>query len=33
MSFIDFSRKYIWTMSNGNLDVVKKLGLTNIKKY
>ena len=32
-SSIDFARKYIWVMSNANLDVAKKLRLTNIKKY
>lgn len=32
-SLIDFDKKYNWAMSNADLDVVKKLGLTSIKKY
>ena len=33
LSFIDFEKKYILVMSNVDLDVAKKLGLTDIKKY
>ncbi len=32
-SLIDLTRRYYWAMSNVNLDVAKKLGLTDIKKY
>lgn len=32
-SFIDMSRIYNWGISNADLDVGKKPGLTNIKKY
>ena len=33
LSPIDLAGKYMWAMSNANMDAVKKLGLTNIKKY
>ena len=33
LSLIDFVGKYMWAMSNANLDAVKKLELTSIKKY
>lgn len=32
-SFIDFTRRYNEVISNINLDVAKKSGLTSIKKY
>ena len=32
-SFVDFARRYNWVISNANLDTIKKLGLTDIKKY
>lgn len=32
-SFIDFAKRYKWAISNANLTKVKKLGLTDIKKY
>ena len=32
-SFFDLIRKYIWAMSNTDLDTNKKLWLTGIKKY
>ena len=33
LSPVDLAEKYIWTMSNADLDVTKKLRLTSIKKY
>ena len=33
LSLIDLAGKYIWVMSNANMDAAKKLGLTDIKKY
>ena len=33
LSLLDFARRYNWAMSNANLDEIKKLGLTGIKKY
>ncbi len=33
LSPIDFAKKYNLIISNIDLDVVKKLGLTDIKKY
>ena len=30
---IDFVERYNWIINNTNLDIVKKLGLTDIKKY
>ena len=32
-NLIDLPRKYLWAMSNINLDMAKKLRLTGIKKY
>ena len=32
-SFVDLTERYNWVMSNANLDVVKELELTGIKKY
>ena len=32
-SFVDLTRKYIWAMSNADLEAAKKLGLIDIKKY
>ena len=29
-SFIDLARKYMWAMSNANIDAGKELGLTGI---
>ena len=33
LSPVDLARKYIWAMSNSNMDAAEKLGLTGIKKY
>ena len=33
LSPINFIGKYIWAMSNADLDTAKKLELTSIKKY
>ena len=33
LSFIDLAGRYNWAMSNIDLDVTKKLGLSGIKKY
>ena len=33
LSLIDLARRYNWAMSNADLDAVKELRLTNIKKY
>ena len=30
---VDFAGKYMWAMKNANLDAVKELKLTGIKKY
>ena len=30
---VDLTRKYMWVISNANIDAAKKLGLTSIKKY
>lgn len=32
-SFVNLARRYIWAISNADLDLDKKLGLTGIKKY
>ena len=32
-SLVDFAGKYMWAMSNANIDAAKELGLTGIKKY
>ena len=32
-NLINLARNYMWAMSNIDLDAVKKLGLTDIKKY
>lgn len=32
-SSFDLAKRYIWAMSNVDLDASKKLGLTGIKKY
>lgn len=32
-NFVDLSGKYIWAMSNVDLDAAKEIELTNIKKY
>ena len=32
-SFVNFAKKYMWTMNNADMNVAKKLGLTSIKKY
>ncbi len=32
-SLVDLTGRYNWVMSNPDLDVAKKLGLTGIKKY
>lgn len=31
-SFVNFAKIYKWIMSNANFNIVKKSGLTNIKK-
>ena len=33
LSPVDFARKYMWAISNINIDVAKQLGLLGIKKY
>ena len=33
LSPIDLAGKYMWAMSNANIDAAKELGLTGIKKY
>ena len=33
LSPVDLTGKYMWAMSNANIDAVKELGLTGIKKY
>lgn len=33
LSLVNFARKYIWSINNTNIDVTKKLRLTDIKKY
>lgn len=33
MSFVDLTRRYNWAISDNNLDVVRKQGLTTMKKY
>ena len=30
---VDLAERYMWAMSNANLDAAKELGLTGIKKY
>ena len=32
-SFVDLAEKYMWAISNANLDAAKELGLIGIKKY
>lgn len=32
-SFINLVERYMWVISNVNLDIIKKLRLTNMKKY
>lgn len=32
-SIINFNNKYSWVISNGNIDVIRNLGLISIKKY
>ena len=32
-SFVDFAGRYNWAMSNNNLDAVKKIKQTDMKKY
>lgn len=32
LSYVDLAKKYIWAISNANLDAAKKLGPTGIKK-
>ncbi len=31
LSLVDLTKRYNWAISNANLDIAKKLGLTNIK--
>ena len=33
MSPVYLAKKYIWAMSNFDMDTIKKLGQTSIKKY
>ena len=33
LNFVNFAVRYNWAMSDANLDIAKKLGLTDIKKY
>ena len=33
LSFMNFAGRYIWAMNNADLDTIKILGLTSIKKY
>ena len=33
LSLVDLAEKYIWAMSNTDIDAAKEMGLTNIKKY
>ena len=33
LGLIDLVRRYIWGMSNANMDTAKKLDLTSITKY
>lgn len=33
LSSMDLNSKYIWAISNANMDVTKNLKLTNVKKY
>lgn len=33
LSLVDFAWIYIWAISNVNMDIAKKLGLIEVKKY
>ena len=32
-SLVDLADRYNWVISNADLDIIKELGLTSIKKY